>query len=82
MTGTPTKEGSVWAWEGKEVGKGSMILQEAKENESLKTKLIFTAPMENDAMCDWKFEPSTAGAKVIWSFEMIRPTIRWEGILD
>jgi len=59
--------GSKYSWEGKKVGKGSLIIVESIPNQSIKTELDFGG--EGQAKSGFKFEPAGNGTKVTWDFD-------------
>jgi ribosome-associated toxin RatA of RatAB toxin-antitoxin module len=61
--------GAVWSWEGKKVGKGSLTIEKAVENKSLETKLVFTAPRQDEGKGYWTFEETDGKTKVTWAME-------------
>ncbi|MES2733307.1 MAG: SRPBCC family protein [Bacteroidota bacterium] len=67
ISGTPKTVGSHWAWEGKEIGVGSLTIQAISPNQSIKSKLAMLQPQAMEADDSWLFEPTDKGTKVIWS---------------
>ena len=82
-TGTPGQVGQVWSWEGKEVGSGNMTVTEVQENKLVKTKLLFTKPMEDESQSYWALEPQGNSTKVSWVFDDAAdyPMGRWMGLM-
>ena len=66
---TPEGAGAWYSWtsENPNVGVGRLEIVEIKENEYIKTKLIFDGNEEAPGNGEWKFEQVAEGTKVTWS---------------
>jgi hypothetical protein len=67
ITGIPGTVGSTWAWEGKEIGVGSMTVEEVEKDRLLRSKLAFKEPMSSEADDSMRLEPIPSGTKVTWT---------------
>ena len=67
VEGTPGIEGHKLSWDGKQVGKGYMVLTAYGENESLVCTDFFEAPMKATAKDYWVFENEGGKTKVTWT---------------
>jgi hypothetical protein len=62
--------GSVYSWEGKEVGRGNMVIKGLKENESVDVVLTFEEPFPAQALTGWRLTDLGQGeTEVTWHFE-------------
>lgn len=59
--------GSWYSWKGDQTGEGKQTLEEARENEYLKTSLVFSEAPEPQTS-EWYFEETEEGTKVTWNF--------------
>lgn len=59
--------GSSYSWKGEQTGAGTQTLVEARENEYLKTSLVFSEAPEPQTS-EWFFEETEEGTKVTWNF--------------
>lgn len=59
--------GSWYTWSGQATGTGRQDLLEARENEYIKTKLVFSQAPEPQTS-EWFFEETEEGTKVTWNF--------------
>ena len=59
--------GSSYSWKGDQTGEGTQTLTEARENEYLKTTLVFSEAPEPQTS-EWFFEETEEGTKVTWNF--------------
>lgn len=66
ITGTPGVVGATWAWQGKEVGVGSMTLHEVEKDRFIHSKLVFKEPMSSEADDYLRLEATATGTKVTW----------------
>lgn len=69
ISGNGNQAGDSWSWDGQVVGKGSLTYVEINELESIKSKLVFTAPREDTADDLWEFEKNGEATKVIWTMK-------------
>ncbi|MEE4312709.1 MAG: SRPBCC family protein [candidate division KSB1 bacterium] len=81
--GDSTGVGSVWEWEGKELGKGSLKMIAAEWNKSIESELQFTEPQVMKSKIYWTFEPVQDGTNVTWSFagDLSYPVERYFGLM-
>jgi ribosome-associated toxin RatA of RatAB toxin-antitoxin module len=61
--------GANWSWEGEEIGTGSLTIEKAEEYKSIETKLVFTAPRQDEGIGFWTFEETDGKTKVTWAME-------------
>lgn len=61
--------GASWSWEGEVVGKGTLSIEKAEEYKSIETKLVFTAPRQDEGKGFWIFEEVDGKTKVTWAIE-------------
>ncbi|WKN33019.1 SRPBCC family protein [Porifericola rhodea] len=66
IKGTGKEVGSVWSWNGKLVGIGSLTLQEVQPNKKISSKLAFEKPQMFESDDIWTFEEVPEGTKVTW----------------
>lgn len=66
VTGSGYEIGSVWAWNGEEVGVGSLTIQELEPNKFMQSRLAFQEPQMFESNDIWKFEPVEEGTQVTW----------------
>lgn len=66
VEGTPGIEGHKMSWEGRQVGKGHMVLTAYGENESLVCTDFFEKPFQSTAKDYWVFEEQGGKTKVTW----------------
>ncbi len=59
--------GSSYSWKGEQTGAGTQTLVEARDNEYLKTSLVFAEAPEPQTS-EWFFEETEEGTKVTWNF--------------
>lgn len=69
MSGTPGTVGAAWAWEGEELGVGSMTIEEIEKDRFIHSKLAFKEPMESEAFDYMRLEPTASGTRVTWRNE-------------
>jgi len=61
--------GSVWAWEGEVIGKGSLTIKELEPNRLVRSQLVFVAPQAMKSEDIWQFTPTADGTEVTWAME-------------
>ena len=66
ITGSGHEIGSVWSWEGEEVGVGSLTIQELEPNRFIQSRLAFQEPQMFESDDIWTFEPVDEGTRVTW----------------
>ncbi len=59
--------GSKYSWEGKKIGRGSMVIVESIPSDSIKTELDFGG--RGAAKAGFKLDPAGSGTKVTWAFD-------------
>ena len=69
IKGDAGKEGSRWAWEGEELGKGYLEIKEIEHNKKVVSELKFIKPWESQSTDIRKFEETPRGTKVTWITE-------------
>lgn len=67
ITGPVAAVGSKWAWDGKELGKGSLTIQEVEKDHSVHSKLVIIAPMASTADDHMRLEATANGTKITWT---------------
>lgn len=73
---TTVGKGATYAWDGnKEVGQGSMEIQESVPSSSVRIKLDFMKPFEAHNMVDFILEPQGDTTKVSWNMRGPAPFI-------
>lgn len=79
----PKGVGAGYAWEGKEIGSGSMEIDEVVENRSVKSTITFLSPQTGEGKVEWILEPVENGTKLTWVFssEMGYPVERYFGLM-
>ncbi len=60
--------GAKYSWSGEQVGTGSQEILEVKENEYIKSKLLFEG-FDGENFAEWNFESAEGGTKTTWSFD-------------
>jgi len=82
ISGAPKTVGSSWAWEGEELGKGSLTINEIIPNQAIRSTLRFIEPQQMVARDSWSFVPAGTGTKVIWANEgkLSYPMERYVGL--
>lgn len=82
ITGNLAQVGSVYAWDGEKLGKGSFELMRLDPYHGIYEKLSFYTPMEAVADNNFFFEPQGKATKVTWSYEGENNGIiaRWMGL--
>lgn len=78
-SGPECGQGAVYSWEHDKMGNGKQTILESKENEMIKTEVVFG---EMDPVLSyWYFEKTDEGTRVTWTFEMdlAYPLWRWLG---
>ncbi|MDF9800408.1 hypothetical protein OKW21_005671 [Catalinimonas alkaloidigena] len=66
ISGTGKDVGSVWAWDGEEVGIGSLTLYQIEPNKKITSKLAFVEPQMFESDDIWTFEEVPQGTRVTW----------------
>lgn len=65
-SGPATGVGSLYEWEGKEVGSGRMTITDSKPSQQLTIKLDFIKPFEATNTTVFELAPRSAGTQVRW----------------
>jgi uncharacterized protein YndB with AHSA1/START domain len=71
FSGAAAGKGSAYAWEGKEVGTGDMLITESVPSSLVKIDLNFTKPFEAHNKVVFSIQPQAGGSTVSW--EMVGP---------
>lgn len=81
ISGNGNQVGDSWTWDGQVVGKGSLTYVEINALQSIKSKLVFTAPREDTADDLWEFEKNGNITNVVWTLkgELAYPIGRFMG---
>lgn len=69
VTGEAGSAGATYAWNGAEIGAGKMTTMQMEPGKSIKSKLEFIEPFQNECDVFWNFEPAEGGTKVTWGFD-------------
>ena len=69
VTGPTAAAGSAWAWEGKVIGKGKILIEDILPNSTIQSKIMFYKPMEAEADIFWSFDSTAIGTKANWAIE-------------
>jgi uncharacterized protein YndB with AHSA1/START domain len=79
----PKGVGAGYSWEGKEIGSGSMLIDEVEENKSIKSTITFLSPQTGEGKVEWKLDPVENGTNITWIFssEMGYPVERYFGLM-
>lgn len=82
ITGNLSQVGSVYAWDGEKLGKGSFKLKELDPYHAVYEQLTFYTPMEAVADNNFFFEPQGNATQVTWVYEGENKGIigRWMGL--
>jgi hypothetical protein len=67
ITGPVGEVGMSWAWEGKELGVGSLTLHRVEKDRSVHSKLVIKEPMASEADDYMTLEPVENGTKLTWT---------------
>lgn len=82
VTGKPFTVGARYAWEGKQIGSGSMTIREIRENETVVHDLEFTSPQQSKAISRFDFKAQGAGTRITWTLSGESAYIgRWFGLM-
>jgi len=83
ITGAAREVGSTWAWEGKDIGTGSMTFEKIEPPQRIESKLVFTAPQQGTAKDSWTFAPMATSTKATWHNEgdLDYPLGRYVGLM-
>ncbi|MFQ5629996.1 MAG: SRPBCC family protein [bacterium] len=83
ITGEAGTVGSSWAWEGEEIGAGSLTIEKIEPNQSIHSAFVSKKPFEGTASVDWTFQATDSGTKVTWQFtgKNPYPTMRYMGLM-
>lgn len=68
-----TGVGTVYTWEGKKTGKGSMTITALEANKQVDVRLAFTEPWVSQAENEWRIAEDGAGSKLTWAFDQELP---------
>jgi hypothetical protein len=69
ITGDAGTPGHFYQWNGKELGKGHMKIQEVKPYKAADFQLTFEEPFKSEAQNHFSFEKVAEGTKVTWSMQ-------------
>lgn len=69
ITGRAAAPGHLYRWNGKEVGKGRMQIQEVKPYSAADFQLTFEEPFTSEAQNHFSFEKAEQGTKVTWTMQ-------------
>ncbi len=69
VKGTGNEVGSVWSWEGKNIGVGSLTIKNIEPNKGIRSRLVFVEPQQFESDDIWQFEQVDEGTKVKWIME-------------
>ena len=77
------KVGSKYTWEGVELGKGILVIEEVVQNKSIKCKMEFIEPYQSIATVLWDLESTDGGTKATWAIEgeLSYPMERYMGLM-
>lgn len=83
LSGPETGVGASYAWEGQEIGSGTMTIKEIVPMKSVHSELVFLTPQSGTSQVFWYIEPQADGTKVTWMFqsEMGWPIERYFGLM-
>lgn len=66
ISGSGYEVGSVWAWNGEEVGIGTLTIAELQPNQKIVSRLAFEEPQMFESDDIWTFEEIPEGTRVTW----------------
>ncbi len=61
-------DGGIYAWDGKENGKGSLEIIDSKKNQQIRTRLKFDG-FDGESFGQWDFETKKDGTKITWGMK-------------
>ena len=82
MSGNPGEPGAMWLWDGEIIGRGSLRLEQLRQNEMIRSTLTFAEPDRMTSTDIWNFTDSENGTLVVWINEgdLGYPLMRYFGL--
>ena len=82
VSGPAGQVGSKWAWQGEQIGSGSMIITELNSARSIKSEIYFGEETQ-PGYVTWQFTPENGSTQVTWGIrgELDYPVGRIMGLL-